>query len=148
MGYHAGEFGGGVPVSGAAAMPWATPSRARISRGAMANRGGALAEDAVARLLVRAGATVLARRWRGTAGEIDLVCRIGSCVVFVEVKSARHHAEAAGRLDRRQMDRICRTACEFCATLPSGQATEMRFDVALVDGMGRVELLENAFCEA
>lgn len=114
----------------------------------MANRGGALAEDAVARLLVRAGATVLARRWRGTAGEIDLVCRIGSCVVFVEVKSARHHAEAAGRLDRRQMDRICRTACEFCAKLPSGQATEMRFDVALVDGMGRVELLENAFCEA
>jgi len=45
------------------------------------------------------------------------------------------------------MDRICRSAAAYLAGEPMGQDTEMRFDVALVDGCGRIDIIENAFCE-
>ena len=38
------------------------------------------------------------------------------------------------------------TAEEYLGTLPSGNLTDVRFDVALVDGHGQVSVLENAFC--
>ena len=66
----------------------------------MAHLSGTLAEESVARLLEHRGMTILARRWRGQAGEIDLVARQGSCLVFVEVKQSATHQEAALRLDR------------------------------------------------
>ncbi|MCF3973455.1 YraN family protein [Paracoccus salsus] len=106
-----------------------------------------MAEEAVARHVEARGLRVLARRWRGAAGEIDLVCRDGACIVFIEVKQAGSHDAAALRLMRPQMDRICAAACEYCAALPDGLLTEMRFDVALVDSVGRVDILQNAFAE-
>lgn len=120
----------------------------RANRGRLACLSGAMAEESVARHLEVAGMRVVARRWRGQAGEIDLILRDGACVVFVEVKQAASHAEAASRLGRRQMDRICAAACEYAAGLSDGMMTEMRFDVALVDAQGRVEILQNAFAEA
>ena len=36
-------------------------------------------------------------------------------------------------------------ATEFLAGEPKGQLTDVRFDVALVDDKGRIEVLENAF---
>lgn len=120
----------------------------RHMRGRLAQLSGVLAEDMVARHLEALGLTVLARRWRGTVGEIDLICRDGDCLVFVEVKQAATHADAAQRLGRNQMDRICAAACEYCVAKAGGMDREMRFDVALVDALGRVELLINAFAEA
>lgn len=122
--------------------------RIRQARGRLAHLSGAMAEDAVSRRLVAAGLHVLARRWRGAAGEIDMICKDGECLVFVEVKQGRTLAEAGQRLGRRQMDRICAAANEYCADLPDGALTEMRFDVALVDALGQVEILQNAFAEA
>jgi putative endonuclease len=87
----------------------------------------------------------VAERWRGAAGEIDLVVREGARVVFVEVKAARSFDSAAQRLGRRQMDRLCAAAEEFVGQEPAGLLTEMRFDLALVDGSGRVRVIENAF---
>ena len=34
---------------------------------------------------------------------------------------------------------------EFIGGEPAGQLTPVRFDLALVDGAGRIEILENAF---
>lgn len=118
---------------------------ARRSRGQMAYHSGRLAEMAVADRYVAAGYDVVARRWRGKAGEIDMIARKGDMFVFVEVKSSRDFAHAAERISRRQMDRICLAACEFCGGLPTGQSTEMRMDAALVDQFGRVEIIEAAF---
>ncbi|MBU3030427.1 YraN family protein [Paracoccus sp. XHP0099] len=123
-----------------------TPA-ARRARGRLANLSGAMAEDAVAQGLEAMGMSVVARRWRGVSGEIDLICRDGNCTVFVEVKQAASHVEAGQRLGRRQMDRICAAAAEYCAMQPPGPQDEMRFDVALVDALGRVEVLKNAFAE-
>lgn len=43
------------------------------------------------------------------------------------------------------MGRIWNAAAEFLEGEPMGQLTAARFDVALVDGQGRVEIIENAF---
>ncbi|WP_245999110.1 YraN family protein [Paracoccus methylarcula] len=120
-------------------------SGGRARRGAVAAISGLLAEERVEAQYEAQGYQVLARRWRGKAGEIDLVCEHGGALIFVEVKSAPSHAQAAERLLRRQMDRICMAACEFCGDRPAGLLSEMRFDAALVDGLGRVQVIENAF---
>jgi putative endonuclease len=71
--------------------------------------------------------------------------RSGVVVVFVEVKKSKSFAAAAERVSKRQMQRIYQAASEFLAGEPAGQDTEMRFDVALVNGVGEVHILENAF---
>lgn len=119
--------------------------RSRQARGRVADLSGRFAEENVALFMERRGLRVVHRRWRGTSGEIDLICRQDGCLVFVEVKKSRTHAEAAERLHRGQQIRICNAAQEYCATQPAGMACEMRFDVALVDALGRVDVMENAF---
>jgi putative endonuclease len=113
--------------------------------GYVSYRAGVAAEEAVARHYHRSGRVIAAKRWRSPGGEIDLIARDGAEVIFVEVKQADTHAQAAERLVRRQMDRICAAASIFLAGEPAGQLTPMRFDVALVDRQGAIEILENAF---
>jgi len=106
---------------------------------------GRIAEDLVAQLYADGGCPVVARRWRGRAGEIDLIARDGAEVIFIEVKQSRTHALAAEHLTPWQMARIYDAAAEFLGGEPAGQLTEVRFDVALVDGTGRIEILQNTF---
>ena len=75
----------------------------------------------------------------------DLIERDGAQVIFIEVKQSKTHAMAAEHLTARQMARIYRAASEFLAGEPAGQLTDVRFDVALVDAVGRIEVLENAY---
>lgn len=117
----------------------------RVHRGRTADAAGRAAEAIVAEDYARRGHPVIGRRWRGLSGEIDLIARDGAGVIFIEVKTARSHGRAAEALSRRQMDRLCGAAAEFLDTLPNGQLTAARFDVALVDGMGRIDIIENAF---
>ncbi|GGO32750.1 UPF0102 protein [Gemmobacter aquaticus] len=117
----------------------------RKARGVTSYHAGVAAEEAVARHYGRAGLHIAARRWRGKGGEIDLIARDGATVVFIEVKCSATHAQAAERLDMRQMARIASAAAEFLGHEPQGQLTPARFDVALVDACGSVEILENAF---
>lgn len=116
----------------------------RESRGRTAFHAGLAAEDQVSLLYDRSGRPVIARRWRGSIGEIDLIVREGDVVVFIEVKKSSTHALAAEHLTYGQMQRIMATASEFVGGEPKGQLTDMRFDVALVDQSGRIEIIENA----
>ena len=90
--------------------------------------------------------SIRAERYRGSAGEIDLIADDGDSVIFIEVKKSKSHAAAAARLTPRQIQRIMGSAAEFLAGEPAGQDTNARFDVALVDAQGRIEILENAVC--
>lgn len=119
----------------------------RAVKGLIAFTAGRLAEENVAMRYQRDGYQLLASRWRSQFGEIDLIFRQGALLVFVEVKSARCHDAAAARLSRRQMDRICNAACDYVAGLTQGLMAEMRFDAALVDSLGMIQILENAFGE-
>ena len=131
-------------------VPWqrsraAGPAAIRTARGLSAHASGHAAEDMAARAYADRDCILLEQCWRSPAGEIDLILRDGEQIVFVEVKRAETHDAAAHRLSRRQMDRICQAALIFADTLPQGSLTDMRFDAALVDAQGRVEILENAF---
>ena len=117
----------------------------RQRRGARSHRSGTAAEDSVARHYAAGGFGISDRRWRGASGEIDLVTRLGDGLVFVEVKRSRSFAEAAQRVTQRQIERITAAASEYLAQMPLGQATPVRFDVALVNGTGEIQVLENAF---
>lgn len=99
----------------------------------------------VARTYIQQGHELIAERWRGRSGEIDLILRRGEEYIFVEVKKSSSHSRAAERIGGRQIARICRAALEFCGRLPTGMMTAMRFDAALVDQFGRVDIVENAF---
>ena len=123
---------------------FAAPLRA-VQAGRSAYHSGLAAEDQVARLYDRSGRPICARRWRGSGGEIDLIARDGAEVIFIEVKKSRSHAEAAEHLTSRQRARIYASASEFLAGEPKGQNTDVRFDVALVNALGQIEILENAF---
>lgn len=114
-------------------------------RGAVSHLAGLAAETSVARLYAQRDAVVIQTRWRGRGGEIDLVLEEEGTIVFVEVKKARDFATAAARIGPRQQARLMLAAEEYLGTLPSGAITNCRFDAALVDAAGRVELIENAF---
>ena len=117
----------------------------RIHRGRCAHHAGAAAETRIAQDYERRGFSVARQRWRGPGGEVDLILRNGAQVVFVEVKKARSFASAAERVTPRQMSRIRASAESFLAGEPAGLDTDMRIDVALMDGAGAIEIVENAF---
>lgn len=110
--------------------------------GSMSHYGGLAAEDSVARHYQASGHRLRARRWRGRAGEIDLILADSAGnIVFVEVKSSRDFDRALHSLGARQLDRIARAACEYVGNEPAGQDTPMRFDLAVVDGTGALQVL-------
>ena len=109
---------------------------------------GLAAGDGVAKHYQQRDYTLANTRWRGRCGEIDLIMRYDEQVIFVEVKKSASFAKAAQRLGRRQMDRLCTAATEFLAGEPKGQLTDVRFDLAVVNGMGAIKVIENAFMEA
>jgi len=115
--------------------------------GSVGYHAGLVAENIVAQDYTDRNHTIAARRWRGKAGEIDLIAREGDTVVFIEVKKSQSFATAAARLGRRQMERIVASAGEFLAGEPRGQLTDVRFDLAMVNGLGAVKVTENAFME-
>src|SRR5690606_32078121 len=113
-------------------------------RGALGYRAGLAAEASVAAHYLRAGLSLAAERWRGAGGELDLVFRDGAGLVFVEVKKSRDFACAARRVTQRQIGRILSAAAEYLGGEPRGQDTDVRFDVALVNAQGEIQVLENA----
>lgn len=107
-------------------------------------QAGLAAEDSALRHYAQAGYALLARRWRGFQGELDLVMQHGADVVFVEVKKSRSFDQAVARLGHGQMARIWQTAEQFLDTQPLGLNTPARVDVALVNTYGQVHVIENA----
>ena len=123
-----------------------TPARQdRKSRGLTNYLAGHAAEASVARHYEDRGIAICARNWRGITGEIDLIGRDGDVVVFVEVKQSRTHDLAATHVSQAQIGRIFATVDEFVAGEPKGLLTDVRIDLALVDSLGRIEVVENAF---
>jgi len=113
-------------------------------RGQINYLAGLGAEDMVARYYEDKGHRVLLKRFRGRRGEIDLVAKDGQTTVFVEVKRSKSHASAALRVTQNKIQRLWMTAEEYLARYSLNLETDMRFDVALVDELGRVKIHENA----
>lgn len=132
-------------LSPAPSRPFPAVTAARQHRGRMSYLAGLAAEDAVERRYLAAGLTMLERRWRGSRAEIDMIFADGPGLIFVEVKKSRSFDRACESLGRAQCNRILDAASEFLGHIGRSQATEMRFDLALVDDRGALRIMENAF---
>lgn len=108
----------------------AGPVRHEASPRAVLGRAG---EDAAAEFLRRQGGKILARNWRHGRLELDLVCRQGRTIVFVEVKtrgpgSLSDPIEALGRV---QAARLARAAAAWLSEHGAWDAP-CRFDLVTV----------------
>jgi len=90
------------------------------------------AETACAWLLRANGYRLLARRWRGPVGEIDLIARRRRTIVFVEVKARPTLSAALEAVTQRQRLRIEQAAEVFLSQHPKWRNLEVRFDVVAV----------------
>jgi putative endonuclease len=95
-------------------------------------RAGRTAEIAAGVLLQLKGYRIVARRFRGFRGEVDLIARRGSVLVFVEVKRRPNMIAAAQSVSPRQRARIIAAAEEFVAARPRLSALGVRFDAILI----------------
>lgn len=113
-------------------------------------RRGLEAEAQAREYLQARGAIVFAANLRGKTGEIDLVCRDGDTLVFVEVRQRRSlaYGGAAASVTRQKQLRIIRTAQSLLPGIVQqylgGLALPCRFDVVTLDPDG-IQWLRQAF---
>ena len=108
------------------------------------NRG----ERTAARYLQKKGMKVLVRGYRTSQGEVDLICRDGPAVVFVEVKT-RQHGHPAEAVDRSKQRKLTLAAVHFLRRHHLLE-TSARFDVVAITWPGgqtprSIEHFPNAF---
>jgi putative endonuclease len=106
-------------------------ANASITRQA-AESQGRIAEAFVAEHWESQGFSVLARRLRTGAGEIDLIVADPSTLVFIEVKSRKSFAQAAHAVAPRQQNRMFQAADSALAKHDDWHRPNIRFDIALV----------------
>ena len=106
---------------------------------------GRKGERIACRWLLRRGFDILARRWRGRRGELDIVAFEGDLLVFLEVKTrlSARYGEPWEFVDRHKQLILQRTAEEFIAEYDLGQYA-YRFDIVSITGK-EVALYRNAF---
>jgi putative endonuclease len=121
------------------------PQHGRRLRGTRADAAGRQAEAAAEAALAGAGWTVLARRARTEAGEIDMVAERAGLLAFIEVKARPSLAEAAHALGPRQRSRLIAAAECWLAANPGHGGAGIRFDVLLVAADGTVRRIADAF---
>ena len=119
-----------------------SPSSQWRSRGYARGLG---AEAAACGALAREGWTILGRRLRTEAGEIDVVAATPNLLAIIEVKARRTLADAALALRARQRARLLAAAEIVLAEHPEWARSGMRFDLMLVDRAGTVRRIADAF---
>ena len=110
---------------------------------------GKTGEDLACAELERRGYAILARRFRCRVGEIDIIARDGTTVVFVEVKAreSRAFGAAAEAVTSYKQRRIATIAAEYVMQHHL-QNRPCRFDVVSIHcdgGQTVVEVFQNAF---
>jgi putative endonuclease len=123
----------------------AAPLTGRRRRGSLAYAAGVDAEAAACAALVRDGWTVLARRLRTAAGEIDMVAEKAGLLAIIEVKSRPTLALAAAALSARQQARLLMAAEILLGEHPDWGSNGVRFDILVVDAAGAVRRIADAF---
>jgi putative endonuclease len=113
------------------------------------SRLGRLGEDLACRELARRGYVILARRWRRRLGEIDIIARDGTTLVFVEVKARGGHAfgDAVEAVTWHKQRRLVRLAQQYLACARRLECA-CRFDVVSIhfdDATPVVTVFQHAF---
>ena len=105
---------------------------------------GKRGEAQAAVFLEQHGLKVVARNYRCRGGELDLVCREGRTLVFVEVRLRASHAfgGAAASITAAKQRRIALAAQHYLVAAGKPDA-DCRIDCVLLDG-SRIEWLRDA----
>lgn len=95
-------------------------------------------EERAATWLQCRGLHVVARNFRARTGEIDIIARDDTRLVFIEVRARARgrYASAAASVTRRKQQRIARTAQLFLQCNPQLAHLPCRFDVVAFDRTG------------
>ena len=109
---------------------------------------GRQAEDLAAKHLAKQGLDVIARNYRCRGGEIDLICRDGKALVFVEVRLRRSSAfgGAGASITPAKQRRVALAAAHYLQTQRQ-ENTACRFDCILLDALdtARIDWIRDAF---
>jgi putative endonuclease len=110
---------------------------------------GAFGEDLALKEIKRLGYTCIARNYRCSLGEIDLIAKERDSLVFIEIKTRRgrttgYAKEAITSRKRRQMSKVA------LAYMKSNDCCDVksRFDVVVISlrgGKEEIEVIQNAF---
>lgn len=87
----------------------------------------------------------MASRYRTPLGEIDLVLRRQSLLIFVEVKARKSFDSAMEALRPRQQLRLARAAEAFLAEHPVHSGCAIRFDLIAIRPWRLPRLIEDAW---
>ena len=127
--------------------PRASPIQIPRVERQIAFRTGISAESRAAAFLIAKGFRILARRWKSPVGEIDIIARRRSLLVFVEVKARERLDDAAWSVTDRQRLRIAAAAEVWLAQNADDRIRDIRFDAMLV-APGRIPRLIPAAFDA
>lgn len=103
------------------------------------------AENLACDYLQAQGLHLLERNYRLRSGEIDIVCRDGTHLVFIEVRYRKNerYGGAVQSIDWRKQQRIIRTAQHYL--LRHRVDLPVRFDVVAISGTQGIEWIQDAF---
>ncbi|ONF94905.1 YraN family protein [Sphingomonas jeddahensis] len=90
------------------------------------------------------GWSILDRRIRTPAGEVDLVAKRGALIAFVEVKTRASAAELDFAIDQRRLARVA-AAAEYLMPRYATNGEDIRVDVILLAPGTRPRHIENAW---
>lgn len=107
---------------------------------------GSCYEEQAAACFVHHGYEIVEKNYRCRSGEIDLIARDGSYLVFIEVKYRSHTSagDPAEAVDKKKQKKIVNTARYYLLTHGYSEETPCRFDVAAVTDSG-VRIIKDAF---
>jgi putative endonuclease len=119
-------------------------------------RAGAAAEQAACAHLQAQGCTIVARNARYKEGELDIVARQGTLLLFVEVRqrASSRFGGAGASVDQFKRKRLLRAAQHFllehygdggASARRTGGWPACRFDVVTADANGVTEWIQDAF---
>jgi putative endonuclease len=134
-----------VQGKAASARSKAVSTQRKAVRGRQAQRDGIDGEGRVAQALAASGWTIHGRRMRTAAGEIDIAAERDGLLALIEVKTRQNLDAAAYALGARQRRRLCLAAAILQGENPGWGRAGMRFDAWLVDAMGRMRHVPDAF---
>jgi putative endonuclease len=98
-------------------------------------QAGNAGEDLVADLLKANGWQIITTQWHCRWGELDIVARDQTWLIFVEVKTRSHNSWDEGGLlaiATQKRRKLSRAALEFLKLHPDLANLDCRFDIALV----------------
>lgn len=109
-----------------------------------AERAGRRAEWLAALAYALRGYAIVARRFKATGGEIDLIARRGATLVFVEVKKRANADDAIFAVGTRNRRRLEDAGRVFLARRPALATCAVRYDIAAVAGLS-VRIVKDAW---